>query len=201
MGVSLADARLSAITYEVEKLHHGMPSGIDNSVIVAARPIFFVRGQPVETLHLGAPLTLVIGDTGLRSPTAAAVAGVRQGWTADPLRFEALFAQARRIAETARQALQTGDIDKLGGWMDENHALLQAMGVSCAELDALVLAARRAGAQGAKLSGGGRGGNMLALVSPERAAHVAQALLAAGAARTWITHVHNPDAPTGATRC
>ena len=72
--------------------------------------------------------------------------------------------------------------------MDENHALLQEIGVSCPELDALVAAARAAGALGAKLSGGGRGGNMIALVTEATASQVADALRAAGAVRVIVTH-------------
>ena len=73
--------------------------------------------------------------------------------------------------------------------MDRNHALLQEIGVSCPELDALVAAARAAGATGAKLSGGGRGGNMIALVTGETAPQVADALRVAGAVRVIITEV------------
>jgi mevalonate kinase len=75
--------------------------------------------------------------------------------------------------------------------MDANHGLLRKIGVSCPELDALVLAARRAGALGAKLSGGGRGGNMIALVTEKGAEKVASALKSAGAVRTIITQIRN----------
>jgi mevalonate kinase len=77
----------------------------------------------------------------------------------------------------------------LGVLMDENHALLQEMTVSSPELDRLVETARRSGALGAKLSGGGRGGNMIALVSPEIAEHVSSVLKEAGAKNTIITQV------------
>jgi mevalonate kinase len=73
--------------------------------------------------------------------------------------------------------------------MDQNHALLQEMTVSSLELDALVTAARAAGASGAKMSGGGRGGNMIALVTPEGSEAVAEALRKVGANRVIITTV------------
>jgi mevalonate kinase len=73
--------------------------------------------------------------------------------------------------------------------MNKNHILLQAMKVSSPELDHLVRAARKAGALGSKLSGGGRGGNMIALVEPNQAEVVAQSLLDAGAKNTIITQV------------
>ena len=77
----------------------------------------------------------------------------------------------------------------LGPLMDQNHALLQELTVSSGDLDRLVDAARRSGALGAKLSGGGRGGNMIALVHPKQAEAVAQALRQAGARHTIITTI------------
>lgn len=75
--------------------------------------------------------------------------------------------------------------------MDANHEILQEMGVSSPELDRLVSAARGSGALGAKLSGGGRGGNMIALASPDNAPAIAQALQAAGAVRTIVNEVRS----------
>ncbi len=74
----LDEADLNALIYEVEKIHHGTPSGIDNTVIVYERPVYFVRNQPLETLSIGAPFTLLIGDTGKGASTREAVAGVRR---------------------------------------------------------------------------------------------------------------------------
>jgi len=73
--------------------------------------------------------------------------------------------------------------------MDQNHAYLQALTVSSSELDNLVEAARKAGALGAKLSGSGRGGNMIALVDQPNAESVAGALISAGAKRAIITEI------------
>ena len=80
--------------------------------------------------------------------------------------------------------------------MDENQALLEETGVSSPELETLVAAARAAGAWGAKLSGGGRGGNMLAACSQDDLTALATALQNAGAVRTIITEVRPPDAST-----
>jgi len=77
--------------------------------------------------------------------------------------------------------------------MDQNHRVLQELGVSSPELDGLVAAARAGGALGAKLSGGGRGGNMVALARPDGARYVAEALHAAGSVRTLITTVQAPQ--------
>lgn len=188
LGLPLPDERVSALAFEVEKLHHGTPSGIDNTVITYARPVYFVRGETVQVLQLPKSFRLVIADTGISSPTAAAVGDVRHGWQSDPRRYNALFDRVGEIGDRARKSIETGHPEALGGLMDANHVLLQEMGVSCAELDALVDAARRAGALGAKLSGSGRGGNMIALVG-EDPRPVAAALASNGAVRVIETVV------------
>jgi mevalonate kinase len=189
LGQSLSEAQVSGLAYEVEQVYHGTPSGIDNTVIAYKMPVYFRRGQPIEILHVGKPFTIVIGDTGIKFPTAVAVGDVRKAWQANPDYFEALFDSAGEIARTARQAIENGAVSALGLLMYQNHLLLQQMGVSSPELDRLVEAARRAGAVGAKLSGGGRGGNMIALVDPGTAAQVEVGLQNAGAVRTLVTEI------------
>jgi mevalonate kinase len=188
-GHPLEDEKVCSLAFEVEKLHHGTPSGIDNTVITYAKPVFFIRGQPIETLHVTQPFTVVIGDTGIASPTAIAVGDLRQAWTADPSRYEPLFDAAGEIARQARRLIEAGDPQKLGPLMEQNHALLQEMGVSSPELDRLVAAARQSGALGAKLSGAGRGGNMIALADSNQAPALAAALESAGAVRTIVTTI------------
>ena len=182
-------ADISALVYEVERLHHGTPSGIDNTVVVYGQPVYFVRGQPPQAFHIGRPFTLVIADTGIHSPTKVAVGDVRRAWEREPQRFEALFDRVAAVVEAARSAIAADEPERLGPLMNENHALLREIGVSCPELDALVAAARAAGAAGAKLSGAGRGGNMIALVMADSAARVAKALVATGAVRVIVTEV------------
>lgn len=193
LGVVLPDERVSALAYEVEKLHHGTPSGIDNTVITYAVPVYFVRGQPIQTLRLPRPFTLVIGDTGIASPTAIAVGDVRRDWQAEPARSEAIFDQVGQIAQAARIAIEAGQIAELGPLMNANHDLLAQLGVSDPQLERLVRAARAAGALGAKLSGGGRGGNMIALAADESAPEIARALQSSGAVRTITTTIRAPS--------
>jgi mevalonate kinase len=189
LGVPLPDESVSAIAYEVEKIHHGNPSGIDNTVITSGMPVLFVREQPIEQLRVPQPFIIVIGDTGVRSPTAIAVGDVRRHWEADPAGYEAIFQSIGEITRSARVAIEQGKPEELGELMAANHAFLQQIGVSSPQLDGLVIAALNAGAMGAKLSGGGRGGNMIALPPPGLEDKVAQALQDAGATRTIITEV------------
>lgn len=189
LGHPLSNDALNTLVYKVEKRHHGNPSGIDNTVIVYERPVYFVRGSPPAPFTLGAPLTLVVGDTGVNSPTHLAVADVARLYEREPDRIASIFDRIGEIACQARAAIEGGNIAALGPLMDENHALLRDLTVSSPELDALCAAARAAGASGAKLSGGGRGGNMIALVASEAAPAVAEALRAAGATASFATTI------------
>lgn len=178
------DERVSALTYQVEKLLHGTPSGIDNTVVAYEKPVYFVRAEPqnkIETLTVTGLLRLLVADTGVASSTKSVVGDVRRQWQAAPERFERIFDGCGRIAGLARRAIKRGAVPQLGRLMNDNHTLLEEMTVSSEELDRLVSAAVSAGALGAKLSGAGRGGNMIALVTAESEEDVRQALLSAGA--------------------
>ncbi|MGQ9522563.1 MAG: mevalonate kinase [Anaerolineae bacterium] len=185
--VPLDPPTVSGLVYEVERIYHGTPSGIDNTVIAHEQPVYFIRGRPPEPLPVGTVLHLLVADSGVPSQTREVVGDVRRRWEAEPARYEALFDRVAEEVEEARQAIARGDTRALGKRMDANHELLREIGVSAPLLDRLVEAARRAGALGAKLSGAGRGGNVVALVERSTADRVEAALRAAGAARVWLT--------------
>lgn len=189
----LPAATVSDLVFEIEKIHHGTPSGIDNTVVAYEQPVLYQRGRPIQRLRVGAPLALVIGDTGRTSSTRAAVDAVRRSWEQDPARFEGLFTDVGRVVEAAGDAIRSGDSPLLGRLMNLNQALLARMGVSSPELDRLVAAARGSGALGAKLAGAGRGGSMVALTTGEDADQVAAGLRAAGAAGVIATCVAPDD--------
>jgi mevalonate kinase len=183
------DEQVNAFSYEIEKLHHGIPSGIDNTVITYSEPVYFIKGQPIETFKVAQPFTIVIGDTGISAPTKESVGDVRKLWEADNAKWESVFETVSEIVKEAKENIETGKWELLGGLMKRNHLLLQTLKVSCTELDLLVGTALNAGALGAKLSGGGRGGNMIALVEAEQAEKVANSLMEAGAKQTIITQI------------
>lgn len=188
-GHSSQPEEISALVYEVEKLHHGTPSGIDNTVIAYEQPVFFVRGVGMTRLSVGVPLNLVIADTGVVSSTREVVGDVRRRWEAKTDFYDGLFDEIGAIAQLARSAIERGDPPAVGRLMNENQLLLEAIGVSSPELDTLVKTARTTGALGAKLSGAGWGGNMLALVEAKRAPNVASALRDAGATNTILSQI------------
>ncbi|HEX2997554.1 MAG TPA: mevalonate kinase [Anaerolineales bacterium] len=183
---SMKDEDVNAFAFEIEKIHHGVPSGIDNTVITYARPVYFSIGKAIETFKVGQPFTFVIADTGIPALTNEAAEAVRRLWLDNPTRLEKTFDQIGDVAFSARCAIEAGMYEWLGELMNKNHALLQELTVSSPELDRLVEAARGSGALGAKLSGGGRGGNIIALVKSEMAETVSLVLKTMGA-RNIIT--------------
>ncbi len=189
LGNPLDDEKVNKIAYEAEKIHHGTPSGIDNTVVTYGKPIFFIKDQPIELLNVAKAFTIIIADTGISAPTKQSVADVRKLWEKNPQKINALFAAAGSIARTARQSIEGGHPERLGALMNENQRILREIGVSCRELDHLTEASLRSGASGAKLSGGGRGGNMIALSTKENAPAIAEALLNAGAKNVVVTEI------------
>jgi mevalonate kinase len=182
-------ATVSRLVYESERFYHGTPSGIDNTVIAFGTPIWFVKGREAESFAPPHPFWLAIADSGVRSPTIDTVGDVRRAWQAEPERNEHIFDAIAAIVLQARAAIETADFPRLGRLMDENQAWLQLLGVSAPILETLIARAREAGAWGAKLSGGGRGGNVIALVEAGAAQTVADALVVAGARRVLVTRV------------
>lgn len=189
VGQTFADDVLNTLIFEIEKLYHGTPSGIDNTVIVYERPVYFIKGAPLETLTIGKPFTLVIGDTGEAGITRVAVGDVRKLYDAHPQKIQPILDEIGAISQQAKIALIQGDTEALAPLMTRNHALLRDLTVSAPSLEKLIEVAMSAGALGAKLSGGGRGGNMIALVHSLNAQDVYEALLRAGAKNAFITTV------------
>jgi len=172
------------LAHKTEVIHHGTPSGVDLAVIINEKPVFFKKGEVPETLTLKNKCSLVIGDTGVQSRTSEVVADVKANWE----KYEEEFAEIRTIVEQARSLIESGDVLRLGPLMDDNHGALQKINVSSPELDTLVKAAREAGALGAKLSGAGKGGNMIALADGNGKA-ISQALMDTGAARVYYAEI------------
>lgn len=180
---------VNRIVYAVEKLHHVNPSGIDNTVVVYQQPVWFVRGQPPQRFNIARPFHLVIADTGIASSTAAVVSDVRRAWQEDTVAYEKIFDGIGEIAGDARQAIQSGDVSALGPLMRENQRLLRQLDVSTEMLERLIATAEEAGAAGAKLSGAGRGGNLIAVVESEKVGTAREALLTGGAVGALVTQV------------
>ena len=168
LGMNLSDEKINQAAYEAEKAYAGNPSGIDNTAATYGGLMWFKKdtaGSPdkVEKLHTRRPVEIVIGSTGKVANTKAMVEGVAERKKKNPEKYDPIFKQAESLAVAGRKAIEASDLKKLGELMNENHRLLQEIGVSSKELDMLVDLARKQGAFGAKLIGGGGGGCMVAL--------------------------------------
>lgn len=188
-GHPLSSQTISDLVYETEKIHHGTPSGIDNTVVAFEKPVYFVRDQEIEIFSVKRPFLLAIADTGIASPTKIAVSHVRRAWEREREKYDEIFDEIGTIAEMGRCAIERGESETVGRLMNENHRLLQLIGVSSPELEGLVEAARESGALGAKLSGAGRGGNIIALITQETRSRVELMLRLAGAKDVIVTQV------------
>ena len=180
-GLNLSLERINALAFECEKAAHGTPSGVDNTVATYGQMVLYnnASGPHFSTLKTPVPLPIVIGISGKESLTANNVAQVRAAWERQPARYESLFDQIDRLALAGAHALTSGDLVELGELMNLNHGLLNALQLSTPELEEMTHIARRAGAVGAKLTGGGGGGSIIALC-PDSAEAVAGAIEAAG---------------------
>ena len=164
--LQLSEDGVNAAAYQAEIAYHGpTTSGIDNMVSTYGGIICLTRGEPnvVQRMKLREPAEVVIGDTGIIANTKALLAAFGERRRNSPDRYERLLLSARKIAEEAMARIETFDLENLGRLMDRNQLLLKDAEVSCPELDLLVDVCRKAGALGAKLTGSGGGGCMLAL--------------------------------------
>jgi hydroxymethylglutaryl-CoA reductase len=187
--LGLSDAEVNELAYLSEQTAHGQPSGIDNTLATYGRPLVYRRGTPplVELLNIPKPLHLVVGMTRTEGLTARTVANVADARRRNPRLYEKIFDDIDSLVLQAVSAIQDNDIATLGDLMNINQGLLNALQVSTPELERLIKVARDAGAAGAKLTGGGGGGAMLALCRPDVVPDVQQAIERQGFSTLLVT--------------
>ncbi len=189
LGHPLEAEVVNTLAYEVEVGNHGTPSGIDNTVISYQKPLRYVKGEAPQLVMPVQTLTFLVGDTGLQKSTADTVAELGRRYQEDQKTIQVVLDRIGKAVEHGFEAIKAGDEKELGAAMNANQKELKALDLSCAELDHLIAAAISAGALGAKLSGGGRGGHMLALVPQASINNVQRALEQAGAKRVYKTQL------------
>ncbi|TVQ27340.1 MAG: hydroxymethylglutaryl-CoA reductase, degradative [Wenzhouxiangella sp.] len=180
-SLALDDERINELAFECEKVAHGTPSGLDNTLATFGQFTLFRAGDnPLrEVIEVKQPLPIVIGMSGIESLTARTVARVREAWQKNPDLYERIFDEIDTLVGNGLSALQTGDYESLGEMMNICQGLLNGLQVSSWELEEMIQIARTNGAVGAKLTGGGGGGSIIALC-PDDSARVARAIRAAG---------------------
>ena len=180
LDLELSKEEIFRISYEAERYVHGTPSGIDPTISTYGGVLLYRRDKGFSQIKVKGEIPLVIGDTGVKRSTGDIVARVREISEQYPSIIKPLLRIGGKIALRAVEALETGDLYALGELMNVNHGLLCAVGVSDASLERLVYAAREAGALGAKLTGAGGGGCMIALAKPDKLVRVVDAIERAG---------------------
>jgi hydroxymethylglutaryl-CoA reductase len=180
-SIEITDADVNNIAFECEKLAHGTPSGIDNTISCLAIPMLFQNGEKLigNAIHLAEPLPIVVGLSHQPGSTHEQVAGVRRRREKNSQSYDAIFKQINNLSIEATSALLKKDYGTLGHLMNTCHGLLNALQVSTPDLENMVAIARSSGALGAKLTGGGGGGAIVALC-PGTESRVRSALHQAG---------------------
>jgi len=172
---------LVAASIAWERVFHGNPSGVDSAMAVHGGLARYVRGQPLMHVRGGKPLQLVVGNSGEHGSTKSTVASVARQHARDPVKTEQIFDAVASLVNNAQSALEAGEHSRLGQLMDLNQKLLNSLLLSTTKLEEMCLIARGAGALGAKLTGGGGGGCMIALAADVTGSErIARALSDAG---------------------
>jgi mevalonate kinase len=197
LGVSIARAlvpgasidRACELAMGWERVFHGNPSGIDAAVSARGGCVLFEKGKPITSVRVGGQLTLCVGDTGIASGTRAMVEGVAKLRERKPAIVEKSFEGIRSLVDNGRGAIEAGDVRTLGRLMDLNQMILSGLFVSTLEIETLCGLARSAGAYGAKLTGAGGGGCVVALAPEDKTADILRAWHDAGFTG-FVTRVH-----------
>ncbi|RJS78185.1 mevalonate kinase [Candidatus Bathyarchaeota archaeon] len=180
LKVEMPKENVFRITYEAEKVVHGTPSGIDPAISTFGGALLFQKDTGFKSLDVKMEIPLVVGNTGVARSTRFQVEKVRNLKEKYPQVATPIFLAAREIVLRAVDAFKDNDLETLGELMNINHALLYGLGVSDESLEWLINAARKAGALGAKLTGAGGGGCMIALARNENLESVLEAIQRAG---------------------
>jgi len=179
--LDLSNERVNELAFECERAAHGTPSGVDNTIATYGSTLLFENnGSPsFQEVRPAGSVSIAIGISGKESLTATTVAQVRKAWERQPERYERIFDQIGDLTRAGTEALQDGAYQELGELMNLCQGYLNALQVSTPELEELIHIARRRGAVGAKLTGGGGGGSVIALC-PDGADDVVDAMQNSG---------------------
>jgi mevalonate kinase len=168
------------LSTEAEKYVHVNPSGVDQSISAYGNIISYSKSQGISRIHTDSAIPLVIGNTNVRRNTGKIVDSVGFRTRKLPNVMKSLTSIAGTVTREAIDVMKQGNLVQLGLLMDINHGLLSAIGASNEFLERLVYAAKRGGALGAKLTGAGGGGCMIALTNVNQQETVAHAISQTG---------------------
>jgi mevalonate kinase len=179
LGVARSRAELGALALEWERFFHGDPSGVDNLASALGGLLCYRRSSVPRPISPKGSFYLVVANSGQRSNTKQMVARVARRLAGSPEWARRALDEVKTLAIDAEAAICMGDLLELGGALDRNHEILRSLNLSTNRLEALCRQARSAGALGAKITGAGGGGCMVALAAEAEHADRISAALAA----------------------
>lgn len=189
--LALNQDEINEMALESETIAHGNPSGIDNTMATYGHPLIFRNGDNplIEPLNINETFTILVGFSSTEGLTAKTVGTVRDLWKKNPGVYEKIFDEIDSLALQSIQAIQNNDFELLGQLMNINHGLLNTLQVSTPELERLIMIARESGALGAKLTGGGGGGAIIALCKD---IDITKSAIESEGYETLVVEIHNP---------
>ncbi|MFF6782680.1 mevalonate kinase [Streptomyces sp. NPDC012510] len=190
-GRAVTESTVFDLVQTAENVVHGRASGVDARTVAASAPLLFQQGEARE-LPIGCDGSFVIADSGETGRTKDAVELLRAALGRRSGAREAFVSRASKMTDEARHALAEGEPEELGARLTDYHELLRAAGLSTDRIETLVEAALAAGSLGAKITGGGLGGCVIALTRAEQAKVVTRQLHEAGAVQTWVVPLKEP---------
>jgi len=189
LGIRRTDTEVAELSLCWERVFHGNPSGVDSAMAASAGVALYVKGQPLQPVRLARPLYLCIAHSGEYGSTKTTVSSVARQQAHDPARVNKVLDGIEAVVVNARRAIEDGELQKLGQLMELNQKLLVSLLLSTPRLEELCRAAVAAGALGAKLTGGGGGGCMIALSDDEHGAERVRQALSVFDAAAFVVEV------------
>ncbi len=185
--VELSQDRLNYFVDVAEQNHHVNPSGLDATTIAFGQAVYYQKDIGKSLIPLKVDAVIVVADTGKKGLTRQAVEEVQKLWSENPTIVSPIMDRLEALTNEVKTFLENNEVIRLGLAMTEAHELLRSIKVSDDALEKLVEVSKLTGALGAKLTGGGKGGCMIALAQNEdQAIRIADALKNAGAENTWF---------------
>jgi mevalonate kinase len=178
-GITRPDDEIYERSLAWERVFHGNPSGVDNAMATHGGMAIFTKGTPLRRIVPRNRVRLVAGFSGAGSSTKDMVASVARQFEREPARIGKLFDAIAAIVSNGKLALEQGDMKSLGQLLTLNHKLLSALMLSTNVLEEMIAAANDAGALGAKVTGAGGGGCMIALIETDAQRAAVRAALSA----------------------
>ena len=176
LNLNYTTEQINEFVYETEVIQHGSPSGVDNTVIAYKKPILYQKDHPTEALSPPVPLLFIVANSGNPSSTFNSLNKFTTNYKKNKRVYDNAMQNIAEIVREGKDAFNSGDYKLLGQLMNRNHKILDTLGVTTQLTNILVKTSLEAGALGAKISGAGYGGNVVAITEKEHYQEVLSAL-------------------------